>query len=515
MAKSISHVQGKGSLSHNNRDFVYGNVNPERTKNNITYIRQSLSDTYKSCFGDAVAEYNQKQKRADRRIDDYYKNLFGEAKQANQAVSANGEKSFYETVVQIGNMHDSGVDTSDGCLVAKCLDEYMRGFQARNPAFHVFNAVLHMDEKTPHLHIDYIPVASGYKNGMRTRNSISKALASMGYGTDKESISRWRIAERKILEDICRTHGIEIAPPGLGRGKSLTVEEYKKQAQQGYEQGRESFAHDWAEYIEMAEQTEAQDAARHKEMQDKCSELAAVISEMEAKKADLQKWLNREKNREAAESKAKFDKLPKPNTKAFKYEQDRRGRNTGNVIVPEADLKIMREQAAWYRRGIGLNEREIAVAGREDAVSTRELAAAGAEKAAKAAQEAANKAQAAANALYQQQLVINQMLERKQAELAATKKALQDSRTAEAVLREQITMLTVERDNVTSTLESTKGVLESISEIFKDAGREKSHVDVSRVISAFKLHDKGVARDLERIFVCGFARGFHTQNFDL
>ena len=71
MAKTISFVKGKGSLAHNNRDFIADNVDKDRIDWNVTYIRQSLKEAYDECFGDAIKEYNAKQKRKDRLKDDY------------------------------------------------------------------------------------------------------------------------------------------------------------------------------------------------------------------------------------------------------------------------------------------------------------------------------------------------------------------------------------------------------------------------------------------------------------
>lgn len=112
-------------------------------------------------------------------------------------------------------------------LVAKCLKEYMNGFQKRNPNFYVFNAVLHMDEATPHLHIDYIPIGH-YKRGQDTQNGIAQALKEMGFGEGKQAIARWRSAEMEVLNQICREHGIEPLAPEKSRG-TLEVAEYKEQ----------------------------------------------------------------------------------------------------------------------------------------------------------------------------------------------------------------------------------------------------------------------------------------------
>ena len=147
--------------------------------------------------------------------------------------AADKRNSFYEDVVQIGKREDSGYGTEDFQLVADCLKEYMEGFQKRNPNFYVFNAVLHMDEATPHLHIDYIPVGH-YKRGQDVQNGIAQALKEMGYGEGKQAIARWRAAEVEVLNAICLEHGIQPLAPEKARG-TLEVEEYKEQRRQADE----------------------------------------------------------------------------------------------------------------------------------------------------------------------------------------------------------------------------------------------------------------------------------------
>ena len=226
--RKISHARGRGSLNHNNRNHIYKNVDSCRTHLNIHYAKESLADAYQKCFGEAVENYNTKQKRADRKIENYYNHLFGNANKDTVATSSNKEKSFYEIVVGVGDMKNTASDSAEGEIAAKILDEYAKGFSERNPNFYVFNSVLHMDEKTPHLHIDYVPVADGYKNGLAVRNSQSIALQQMGFGRSKNSINEWRLEERQILKDICKQHGWEIAEEEKGRGKTHTPDEYKK-----------------------------------------------------------------------------------------------------------------------------------------------------------------------------------------------------------------------------------------------------------------------------------------------
>ena len=228
MPKTISFCQGKGSLSHNNRTFKPENVDSSKTKENITFVKIPIAEAYENCFSEAVERYNAKQKRADRRIKNgYFDYAFSHAPCNNVITAPDKRKSFYEDIVQIGCKDDTGTGTVDGKLAVECLKEYMENFQKRNPNFYVFNAVLHNDEATPHLHIDYIPIGH-YKRGVDTQNGLAQALKEMGYGDGENAINRWRIAELNVLTEICTQHGIEISAPQKSRGYSFKVDEYKQ-----------------------------------------------------------------------------------------------------------------------------------------------------------------------------------------------------------------------------------------------------------------------------------------------
>ena len=86
-------------------------------------------------------------------------------------------KSFYRWAVR----ENMNADTENGELAKQILDEYYQGFQERNPQLRVFSAHLHMDEATPHLHIDFVPFTTGSKRGLDTRVSLKQALATQGF----------------------------------------------------------------------------------------------------------------------------------------------------------------------------------------------------------------------------------------------------------------------------------------------------------------------------------------------
>ena len=223
--KSISMCEGKGSLSHNNREFTAKNIDPSRTADNIVFVQQELGEAYHQLFDEAVEKYNARQKRKDRKIGDYFEHLFNRPPGKSFIVNANKQKCFYEHLVYIGTKKDSGIGTPDAEITTECLREYMEGFQQRNPNLYVFNAVLHLDESTPHLHINYIPIGH-FTRGLEVRNAKNKALEEMGFGNDAKSNDLWRRSEWDILKNICNAHDIEISEPKKSRGYSYTVEEY-------------------------------------------------------------------------------------------------------------------------------------------------------------------------------------------------------------------------------------------------------------------------------------------------
>lgn len=226
----ISMPQGKGSQLHNRRDYekigreIPDNINTLMTHENVTIVDKDIRTAYKEIFGEVLQEYNSRQKRSDRKIDDYYEHILK---------SKNGEKPFYEDVLQWGRMEDFRAEPQLREKAKECLVEYARTFEARNPNLKLIGAYVHMDEASPHLHLDYIPVAKGYKTGLQARNSLDKAMKQMGYTPVKESRKNnatklWKENEREYFGELCRSKGLKVeAERSLGR-KQFTVSEFKE-----------------------------------------------------------------------------------------------------------------------------------------------------------------------------------------------------------------------------------------------------------------------------------------------
>lgn len=213
---------------HNRREYeqigkpIPDNIDGSKSSENIILVDKDIREAYREIFGEALDKYNAKQKRADRKIEDYCDHI---------KKSKNGEKLFYEDVVQWGSKDDfQNPQTRERAKEA--LVKYVEGFEERNPNLKLIGAYIHMDEASPHLHLDYVPVANGYSRGLETRNSLDKAMKQMGFQPENESRKNnatklWKESERAVFGEICRGLGLEVEPERKSDRKSLTVEEYK------------------------------------------------------------------------------------------------------------------------------------------------------------------------------------------------------------------------------------------------------------------------------------------------
>ena len=265
MKRTISAMVGHGSVNHNSRKFHAKNTDPERSHLNVTYCQENIKAVYHELFDEALERYNAKQTRADRRIENYYEKIR----------SGKQEKPFHEIILQVGNKDDMSADSNEGRLAAAVLDEYMKAFQERNPNLRVFSAHLHMDEATPHLHIDFVPFTTGSKRGLDTRVSLKQALAAQGFkgGTRGDTEwSQWVRSEKEQLSNLMERHGIEWEDKGT-HDKHLSVLDYKKGQR--------------AKEIAALETVKAEKESQVESQERRLKELAPAVKDMERLAADF------------------------------------------------------------------------------------------------------------------------------------------------------------------------------------------------------------------------------------
>lgn len=216
---TIAGMMGKGSIRHNNRTFQAVNVDRERTAQNVIFCNEDIQKVYHELFDEALAEYNAKKTKTRDKIPDYYEHI------------RNGkqEKLYQEAIFQIGNMESCGCGTESGERAAVVLKKFAETFSERNPHLRVFNMVLHMDEATPHLHIDYVPVATEQPRGLSTRVSLKQALKQQGFvgkGKNRTEWDLWMENEKEVLKAMAAEQDFVVISLGETR-PHMALPEYK------------------------------------------------------------------------------------------------------------------------------------------------------------------------------------------------------------------------------------------------------------------------------------------------
>lgn len=236
MSVSFKTSSRKTNIKHNNRTLddeeklqeAHSHIDFTRSHENIYIKQQSLEDAYDELFGEALQEYNAKQTRNDRKIKNYLTKV---RKDGNLDVQR-------EFIIQLGDMEFFNSDEAEDGSHILCdeanreyfsglLTDYVDDFQERNPRLHVYNAVVHMDEATPHLHLNVIPVAEGYSKGLKRQPSFSRALANQGFNsTGKHQFVDFRMQEIGELEKVLSEEGIKRKEVGTNAIRDMY--EYKE-----------------------------------------------------------------------------------------------------------------------------------------------------------------------------------------------------------------------------------------------------------------------------------------------
>ena len=236
---------------HNLRTIYVPYVDVSKSKNNIYYINHTKEEAYEYLFSESVKEYNENQKRKDRRIDNYLLKIttaeeeqkkFIEEKRSegtskkNQSKMKNVKHSSYEIIVSLGNIQQNpefapGGEKED--IIVNILNEYVQNFQSRNPNAYMYMSAIHLDEQgCIHLHTDVIFYSDSYKTGMKRRVSLSRALEDMGFiseikenGKTELAVTKWQNSEREELTRIARKYNIDIVIGNQSR-QHLNREQY-------------------------------------------------------------------------------------------------------------------------------------------------------------------------------------------------------------------------------------------------------------------------------------------------
>lgn len=250
MSVSLKKATNKTNIKHNNRTISEkekernSHIDYSRSDENKYLVQKDLKELYQEEFGEALEKYNAKQKRSDRKIEDYYKHIQSSKKTSLQQ----------EMIIQVGDLNDF-IRNADYKRANEILLEWFKDFEKRNPNLKVYNAVIHNDETSPHMHLNFVPVASGYKRGLEKQVSFDRAIMQQDSELDKtRPFDDWREKEVKLLEKILKERGIERKLVGSNEYKDVNEYKEKKDLEREIQWLEEKIAKKKDELVKVSEQ---------------------------------------------------------------------------------------------------------------------------------------------------------------------------------------------------------------------------------------------------------------------
>lgn len=216
------------NLKHNNRElsekeyleFAHKHIQRENTKYNIEIVKGNIEEAYEKIFGEALKEYNDKQKRSDRKINNYLKHI-------RKSKALDVQREFILAVGSIKDFSNEDI-TKKQEFAEKIIKPMVYDFIKNNPNLYIYNAVIHIDEiGAPHAHINLIPIAKGYKKGLSIQPSFKKALYNQGFTEKgKHQYKQFRDKQIQIFEKHLNNYNLQRKVVGTNNIKD--VREYKK-----------------------------------------------------------------------------------------------------------------------------------------------------------------------------------------------------------------------------------------------------------------------------------------------
>lgn len=359
MTLSFKTNPSQTNIRHNNRELTekefrsdaHKHIQLEKSKYNIQIFKRDIKDVYHELFDDALNAYNAKQKRKDRKIDDYYKHV-------QKSKNLDLQREF---IVAVGNKADwERLSFEEKQEVGEALARYVRDFNERHDNMTIYNAIVHLDESgAPHAHFNVVPTATGYKNGLAVQPSFRKALEQEGFGpSGREQFKTFRDAEVHRLHEFVHEIGIDRKAGQTNDIKDMR--EYKdameyienRKSSQIVKMQREEKAHEekMRELNERLKQQEEKiqkrDEAFKASKRQQAREIKLINDEIMSKSEELDLELIKDKTVDAMLMMQLIAKKPIDDKRNYKIEERGFGKEKQRyVMVPEKDFDDLARRA--------------------------------------------------------------------------------------------------------------------------------------------------------------------------
>lgn len=347
------------NIRHNNRELsekefrsdAHRHIQREKSKYNIQIVKRDIKDVYHELFDDALNAYNAKQKRKDRKIDDYYKHV-------QKSKNLDLQREF---IVTVGNKADwEKLSFEEKQEVGEALARYVRDFNERHDNITIYNAIVHLDEAgAPHAHFNVVPTATGYKNGLAVQPSFRKALEQEGFGpSGKEQFKAFRNAEIHRLHEFVHEIGIDRK---AGRTNDIKdMREYKdameyienRKSSQIVKMQREEQAHEEKmeelneQFKQQEERFQKRDEAFEARKRQQAREIKLINDEIVSKSEELDLEMIKDETVDAMLKMQLIANKPIEDKRNYRIEERGFGKEKQRyVMVPEKDFDDLARRA--------------------------------------------------------------------------------------------------------------------------------------------------------------------------
>lgn len=367
---SIKHNERKPEDEGKLKDFGK-HIHWDKTGQNAILVSKPIKQVYADVFQKSVDEYNSKQRRKDRKIKNFYSKM-------RKDKSYDVQKEFIVQLGKKGQQLSDDPEKNDR-LQKDVLETYLSKFEDAYPQLHVYSAVVHVDEASPHLHLAVVPEATGYKRGVAKKPSFSKAMGI----TNQETFKAFCEANRELLQQSVReVLGVDVKREKVGTHAYLPPEQYRELMSRADEKMQKAddvlddaedkasdiVARAKAEAEKIASDAKTKAQANAEIMRYRASEMSKVDREVEAEKEQKRSQVDREVVTYRTEKKSQVDR----EVVAYREKEKQKADVDANKIRTDAktDASLILSDAKSKRADAVA--RENAVAGREADISARE-----------------------------------------------------------------------------------------------------------------------------------------------
>ena len=210
---AIQNVKQLGKVNHHNLRQYDNNQELIKTIKGSNDIVKDVKDLYLDLFDEARLEYNNKQTRDDRKIDNYFNKIANDTK----------HDLACEIVIELGNMKYWDEKSLEyKYQMTQVFEQQLDDLKEIVPDFYIANAAIHFDEHSPHMHIIGVPVKENCKTG------LSRQVGKTSIFTKESLVVIQDKMRERCIDEFNIAYSMDSKPKEKQKGKNRDITSYER-----------------------------------------------------------------------------------------------------------------------------------------------------------------------------------------------------------------------------------------------------------------------------------------------